>query len=67
MSVPVRKGTTLGDQWVPAERLRRDPFDHSQGSNKLAGLARARSVAVGRGDRQAEVADGQLVKFYPNC
>ena len=56
VSVPVRKGTTLGGQWVPAERLRRDPFDHShQGLSQLAGLARGRAVAVGRGDRPAEV------------
>ena len=55
VSVPVRKDTTLGDQRVSAERLRRDPFDRSQGSNQLAGLARDRSLAVGRGDRLAEV------------
>src|SRR5271157_3986024 len=35
-----RMGTTLGDQWVPPERLRRGLFDHSrdQGSSP-AGLA----------------------------
>jgi len=55
VSVPVRKGTTLGGQWVPAERLLRDPCDHPLGPSQLAGLARGRSVAVGRGDRLAEV------------
>jgi hypothetical protein len=52
MSVSVRKGTTLGDQWVPAERLRRDPFDHAQGSSQLLG-----SVAARRGDRLADVGE----------
>src|SRR5208337_1697659 len=40
LSFTGRMGTTLGDQWVPPERLRRGLFDHSrdQGSS-LAGLA----------------------------
>jgi len=42
-----RMGTTLGDQWVPPERLRRELFDQSQGSSQLAGLARARFVTAG--------------------
>ena len=54
MSVSVRKGTTFSGQWGPPERLRRDPFDHAQGSSQLAGLARARSVAAGRSDRWTE-------------
>ena len=56
MSVSVRKGTTFSGQWGPPERLRRDPFDHAQGSNQLAGLARAarwlRGVAIGRPRRK---------------
>jgi glycosyltransferase involved in cell wall biosynthesis len=52
LSVSARKGTTLGDQWVPAERLRRDPFDHAQGSSQLLG-----SVAARRGDRPADVGE----------
>ena len=63
VSVPVRKGTTLGDQWVPAERLLRDPFDHSQGPSQLAVLARGWCAAVGRGDRLAEV--GKASARYP--
>src|SRR5271166_5332521 len=54
LSVSVRKGTTFSGQWGPPERLRRDPFDHAQGSSQLAGLARARSVAAGRSDRWTE-------------
>ena len=54
LSVSVRKGTTFSGQWGPPERLRRDPFDHAQGSNQLAGLARDRSVAAGRSDRSTE-------------
>src|SRR5271157_787815 len=54
VSVSVRKGTTFSGQWGPPERLRRDPFDHAQGSSQLAGLARARSVAAGRSDRWTE-------------
>ncbi len=40
LSFTGRRGTTLGDQWVPPERLRRVLFDHSrdQGSSP-AGLA----------------------------
>ena len=40
LSFTGRMGTTLGDQWVPPERLRRGLFDHSrdQGSSP-AGLA----------------------------
>ena len=29
LSVGIRKGTTLGGQWAPPERLRRELFDHS--------------------------------------
>ena len=35
-----RMGTTLGDQWVPPERLRRGLFDHSRDqASSPAGLA----------------------------
>src|SRR5208283_4324930 len=35
-----RMGTTLGDQWVPPERLRRGLFDHSRDQDSSpAGLA----------------------------
>ena len=40
MSFTGRMGTTLGDQWVPPERLRRGLFDHSRDqASSPAGLA----------------------------
>ena len=42
LSVSVREGTTFSVQWGPPQRLRRDPFDHRQGSSQVAGLRRLR-------------------------
>jgi hypothetical protein len=40
LSFTGRMGTTLGDQWVPPERLRRGLFDHSRDqASSPAGLA----------------------------
>ena len=46
LSVSVRKGTTFSVQWGPPQWLRRDPFDPSQGSNRLDDLSCATFVAA---------------------
>ena len=42
-----RMGTTLGDQWVPPERLRRGLFDRFSGSSQFAGWTRYHFVTAG--------------------